>query len=294
MAVLPGRRYGEPAWRNTALHSEDDRALGHNGSYEEDRLGKQDPMHAAPMDSKISTLRERTPMSTFKSAVVHFDSPAYLIDKTAVVTVVVGLSPERCWVVHEQLLTSASRFVKTALTPGFRESEERTIRLPEEDPDVFDLFVNYLYTSTTGGLSLDMRLRLYVLADRLQAVVLGDSIRATLDGITCRFLSEAQLEYVLEHTRPGDLLRRSCILRLGEVIRAGPYFLLSDGFARLLCEKYAGEIFADMINKYDQIIMEPAEEDGSTVMSLLTPDVLAGPKVQDEPEAYRRLSGQDR
>ncbi|KIW71490.1 hypothetical protein PV04_03648 [Phialophora macrospora] len=280
---LPGRRYGEPAWPDPELHGDQDPALQQIGSYEEERLAKHYSLPVTLKGGLFSMWREPTSMSTFKSAAVPSDIPGYLIDRTAVVNVVVGTLPERRWVVHEHLLTSASRFAKAALALPFKEREERTLRLPEEDPDVFDLFVQYLYTSATGNLSMDMRIRLYVLADRMQATALCDSVRATLDGLACRFFSEAQLEYVFENTPPGDRLRRSCILRLGAAARSLLSFPYSDRFTKLVCQKYAGEIFAEMINKYEAIIMESAE-DGSSVMGLTKPDPLTGSKLRDQPE----------
>jgi hypothetical protein len=210
---------------------------------------------------------------------------ASLIDSTAIIDVVVGTSPERRWVVHEQLLTSASRFAKAALALPFKEREERTLRLPEEDPDVFDQFVKYLYTSAIGDLPIDMRLQLYVLGDRMQATTLCDRVRATLDGLVSTFFDEAQLEYVLENTSPGDGLRRICILRLGVAARTWPYFPFSDRFIKLVCQKYAGEILADMINKYETIIMRSAGDD-SSVISFPTPEPLAGSKLQGRPQDH--------
>ncbi len=40
MGLLEGRSYGEPAWANTAFHTDDDVALRSTVSYEEDRMNE--------------------------------------------------------------------------------------------------------------------------------------------------------------------------------------------------------------------------------------------------------------
>lgn len=48
--------------------------------------------------------------------------------------------------VHRDLICASSPFFKAALGPGWKESEERVVSLPEDDPSAFDLYVTWLYT----------------------------------------------------------------------------------------------------------------------------------------------------
>jgi hypothetical protein len=48
-------------------------------------------------------------------------------------------------VVHEHLLTHYSGFFRAALTGGFKEAEDKTVKLKEDQPLTFELFVHWLY-----------------------------------------------------------------------------------------------------------------------------------------------------
>lgn len=48
--------------------------------------------------------------------------------------------------VHEPLLTSSSAYFQRALQPAFKEGNTRKIELEDEDPAIFGLLNNYLYT----------------------------------------------------------------------------------------------------------------------------------------------------
>jgi hypothetical protein len=190
------------------------------------------------------------------------------------VTIIVGSSPEKTWVVHERLLTRTSRFAATALRWGGKEQQERTLRLPEEDPDVFETFVRFIYTSSVDVFSISHKIRLYVLADRMQA----DSLRQKLfSGLSTWLLfADADLEYVLANTIPGDALRHVCLDRLSRDILRTPTAIKLE-FGTVLCDKYAGEILAKMMGKYDAIIRRPAENPAKDASSPGTPVEKAQP-----------------
>jgi hypothetical protein len=48
--------------------------------------------------------------------------------------------------VHEPLITSRSPFFRNALQGRWQEAQERTVNLTEDDPEVFTLYTNGLYT----------------------------------------------------------------------------------------------------------------------------------------------------
>lgn len=61
--------------------------------------------------------------------------------------VVVG-PKESKFVLHSHLLTSVSPFFAAALNGSFAESSSRTITLPDERPEIFEWFVQWLYSGT--------------------------------------------------------------------------------------------------------------------------------------------------
>jgi heterogeneous nuclear rnp K-like protein 2 len=77
---------------------------------------------------------------------------------SGVATVTVGdeknpARPSVSYLVHKELLTAASPFFAAALNSTFAEGLDQTVRLPEEKPEIFEWFLQWLYTGslTTPG-----------------------------------------------------------------------------------------------------------------------------------------------
>lgn len=73
-------------------------------------------------------------------------------------TVIVGdeestARPPVTYLIHKELLTSASPFFAAALNSTFAEGLDQTVRLPEEKPEIFEWFLQWLYT---GSLTLPL------------------------------------------------------------------------------------------------------------------------------------------
>ena len=62
-----------------------------------------------------------------------------------VVKVIVG-SEQQIFTVHKALICTASPFFQTALASGFIEGAEQKVQLPEEDPQLFQLAYDWLYS----------------------------------------------------------------------------------------------------------------------------------------------------
>lgn len=58
------------------------------------------------------------------------------------------VKPETKYLVHKELLTSASPFFAAALNSTFAEGMDQVVRLPEEKPEIFEWFLQWLYTGT--------------------------------------------------------------------------------------------------------------------------------------------------
>ncbi|KAI9720579.1 MAG: hypothetical protein M1812_002759 [Candelaria pacifica] len=64
-------------------------------------------------------------------------------------TVTINVGPTARWQLPTKLLTHQSPFFAACLHPStFSESQTLTIQLPEDDPEIFDLFVQWLFTGS--------------------------------------------------------------------------------------------------------------------------------------------------
>jgi hypothetical protein len=82
--------------------------------------------------------------------------------------------------VHESFLIKSSLFFRKALSGGWLEAKDRLVKLPEEEPAVFQDYVHYLYTNTLcvksdtkldgndGPNEMVSLVKLFVLAETLQ------------------------------------------------------------------------------------------------------------------------------
>ncbi|CRL25582.1 BTB/POZ fold [Penicillium camemberti] len=54
--------------------------------------------------------------------------------------------------VHESVLCASSQFFKAAMSGSWKESKERTIELPEDDPKAFSIYSHWLYFAEIPGI----------------------------------------------------------------------------------------------------------------------------------------------
>lgn len=66
---------------------------------------------------------------------------------TDVIVVLVGFE-EKKFTVHKDRLCKRSEFLQAACAGGWKEDLENTVRLPETEPPIFNLYVHWLYTGT--------------------------------------------------------------------------------------------------------------------------------------------------
>lgn len=144
------------------------------------------------------------------------------------VTIFVGSEKTR-FEVHQDQLCEASKFFKAAFTSQYKESSEKTIDLPEDDIDTFDLFVQWLYEhqcdlwtarlDDTNSNYLMQPIRLLVFADKYDIPHLKKYI----------------LEKLLEHTRDRESVSPS----VDAVVYAYSNTCRGSGVRRLLADWYA-------------------------------------------------------
>ena len=142
-----------------------------------------------------------------------------------IVEIIVGPT-EECFYVHPHILTQQSTFFKAACSERWRSSIADPIELPEDDPHIFDIYLNCLYSGNvdlgdlehalagerelTDEARTDLRLiKSHVLADKLGDVLTANKIIDRL--IECSDASgniPIGTSIVSSNTAPGSPLRR--------------------------------------------------------------------------------------
>lgn len=111
-----------------------------------------------PSDTSLSSQPDRTERVTGSRSRPH-RSPSRANLRTGFrgfsdfATILVGepnskTRPEAKYLIHKDLIASASPFFAAALNGTFAEGMDQTVRLPEEKPEIFEWFLQWLYTGT--------------------------------------------------------------------------------------------------------------------------------------------------
>lgn len=138
----------------------------------------------------------------------------------SVISFLVGkLSPEK-FAIHESIIKPRSEFVRLALRGEWKEANDRTIPLPDDEPQVFSLYQEWLYsgliyTRPSQLLPKDddefaLLTQAFILGDKLMDLDFKDSI---VDAITEKLRKEQTFDtsltnLVWENTPDGSPLRR--------------------------------------------------------------------------------------
>jgi len=106
----------------------------------------------------------------------------YSFDPSELVTIIVGKEPgQQRFSIPEGVICARSEFFKRALNGNWTESEGRIVRFPEDNPEIFGIYMNLVYTGlvltdnidhpksiTIITNEFDVLARLYVLCEKLQ------------------------------------------------------------------------------------------------------------------------------
>lgn len=112
----------------------------------------------------------------------------------AIVITVGSITQQQSFTVHEDLLLRESEYFRIALKSQFIEGQSKTFCLAEDDPQAFDIFVQYLYTrsytmpeklfegySNPEEMWLETQAKAYLLGDKLIAMGFRTEIIRCLD-----------------------------------------------------------------------------------------------------------------
>lgn len=97
-----------------------------------------------------------------------------------------GSDPPTTFTVHEHLICSSSEFFKSAMNGNWETSTNRSVNLGEEDPELFDLYLHWLYSQTllaqndspghAGNAEYLQLAKAYVLGDMIQDAKFKDAV----------------------------------------------------------------------------------------------------------------------
>lgn len=142
----------------------------------------------------------------------------YRFCEVSTVTLLVGKS-KKPFYVHQEQLCEVSSFFKAAFTSSFRESFEKTMDLEEENEDIFDRFVQWLYSQQyempgegTGAGRFEEPLHLFVLAEKFDVSKLKSLLMVKLFAAGKQGGGEspplAAVVYAYEHTPTNSSVRK--------------------------------------------------------------------------------------
>jgi hypothetical protein len=140
-----------------------------------------------------------------------------------IVSIYVGPKRKK-FTVHKKLICQASDFFSKGFTEGLQEAQENSMHLPEDDPNAFTLFIDWIYRSKIperkNWKDQATLYNLYVFAEKL---CLSDLANATMDEIQklLNFLNpdldpdfdrnSAFARKVYSETSSGSPLRKYCV-----------------------------------------------------------------------------------
>ena len=132
------------------------------------------------------------PNATAASDQAWEPAPPSNFGKDKMITLLVG-PDEQELVAHEEYLTGHSAFFEAALKKEWAEGQTRTIKLPEEKPDIVAYYLKFIYSkelptdctknNSRNGKVYDVLAELYALGERLQ----DDEIRNVVIDEIVRF-----------------------------------------------------------------------------------------------------------
>ncbi|KAF2675899.1 hypothetical protein K458DRAFT_196227 [Lentithecium fluviatile CBS 122367] len=129
----------------------------------------------SPKDAKKS--KPPTPPAPVRDVRVPTTLVPNFLQCPTIVKVVVGPEgAEQMYFVHESLLVERSHFFNRALNGKWRESDDKTVLMPDDEPEIVLAYLQLLYT---GNLPIqesprdkrkefEILIELYILADKLQ------------------------------------------------------------------------------------------------------------------------------
>jgi len=124
---------------------------------------------------------------------------------------------------HEDLVASHFPFFKTATSRRWRKSSDRVIRMPEDEPHVFEVYLKWLYSGLIFSKSDEgetqnhpitdeyiLLYKCYILGEKLQDVGFKDTIMDSINELTWakKGIITSTIRFVYDNTPASSPVRR--------------------------------------------------------------------------------------
>lgn len=139
---------------------------------------------------------------------------------SCIVTLRVGTEVTRDFIVHEQLLIANSAFMAASMKAGWKENNEKLIPLPEDQPDIFEIYQIWLYErvirlpslpkAATDAFELGLLVDTYIFGNKMLDLLFTDAIfDCIIEHIRTKGIFDINLiGKVYTQTLPDSPLRR--------------------------------------------------------------------------------------
>ena len=186
---------------------------------------------------------------------------------TSIVVLVGGAQAK--FTVHKSLLISRSSFFKKALTGNWVESNERVVRLIDDEAIIFQNYVHPLYTdkiavspdpfdTKPGDIDCERLTlaKLYVLAEKLQDVETKNKVLSAMIG-SCQYqvgkkkqvLDANFVRTIYGGTMPGSKARRFTVDYFAQQSTGAPFKSGESGTGSAWPSEFTQELLVDVLDK---------------------------------------------
>ncbi|CAH0030527.1 unnamed protein product [Clonostachys rhizophaga] len=142
------------------------------------------------------------------------------------IEVIVGAEKHAPFTIHENVICASSQFFKKAMSGDWSESRSRSVRLADEDPEIFHIYTQWLYHDTfpvqidspgvKGNAEYLLLAKAYVLGDLLQDGNFKDAVLDAMIEKTTSRLSDGKtlfpvgpvIRHIYDNTMESSEARR--------------------------------------------------------------------------------------
>lgn len=93
-----------------------------------------------------------------------------------IVTIEVGTRDKTEFRVHEFIIKENSDFFRAALDKKWKEGQSLTVKLPEDSPETFSAYVEWLYSTKDNEAEFVSLAEMYVLGEKIQSSTFCDAV----------------------------------------------------------------------------------------------------------------------
>lgn len=155
---------------------------------------------------------------------------------------------EQVFLVDKDIICTRSGFFAKALKGGWKEADEGLVRLPEDDPQIFKLYLNLVYFGSIPAKARDVKeisdedmelFKLYILSERLQDThsqnTIIEAVHASLHETRFNDLyylpSIPNIEHIYSETLPSSPIQQLLVDNI--VHRASPGTFKAKNYSTL-------------------------------------------------------------